>query len=106
MLRSIGKQSVKSVLKKGKATVGRICRLVSGIYPLLFNNNNNTLKRKVLTSDSFVFCGCMHMADGRRETNNFACFIGGSRIFLEGGDFRNPSKQSERTLRGSGLTGE
>jgi len=31
--------------------------------------------------------------------------IGGSRIF-EGGDFGNPSKRSERALRGSGLTGE
>jgi len=29
--------------------------------------------------------------------------IGGSRIFLEGCDFGNPSGQSERALRGSGL---
>jgi len=27
-------------------------------------------------------------------------------VFLEGGDFRNPSEQSERALRASGLTGE
>ena len=27
-------------------------------------------------------------------------------FFLEGGDFGNPSERSERTLRGSGLTGE
>ena len=32
--------------------------------------------------------------------------IGGSRIFLEGGDFGDPSERSERALRGSGLTGE
>ena len=31
--------------------------------------------------------------------------IGGYRIF-GGGDFRNPGEQSERALRGSGLTGE
>jgi len=33
-------------------------------------------------------------------------FIGGSRIFLEGGDFGNPSEPSARALRGSGLTRE
>jgi len=32
--------------------------------------------------------------------------IGGSRIFLYGGDFGNPSELSERALRGSGLMGE
>jgi len=33
-------------------------------------------------------------------------YSGGSRIFLEKGDFGNPGERSERELRGSGLTGE
>jgi len=36
------------------------------------------------------------------DANNVQISIGGSGIFLEGGDFGNP----ERALRGSGLTGE
>jgi len=35
-----------------------------------------------------------------------ALSIGGSKIFLEKGDFGNPNERSERALRGSGLTGK
>ena len=41
-----------------------------------------------------------------QQSSLLAATIGESRIFLEGGDFGNPSERSERALRGSGLTGE